>query len=77
MNLVDTPMKIQQQFKKVDNKYQLSILTKESALNYYSQFVHQILNGNTLPCPINFTKFSNVKNFCDFLGFLLKIRTVQ
>ena len=72
MNIIDTPMKIYYQFKKVNNDLQLLVTSAESILKYYSQFCDLIYNGNPLPCLLSCTKFKNIKCFTTFIQYLMQ-----
>ena len=75
MNIVDTPMFIYKEFKKADDKIQLSVVSRESVVNYYIQFCSQILNGNMLPCAISSTQFIDIKNISVLLQYLMQYCT--
>ena len=68
MNLIDTPISIHEQFKKVG--IDLPIISKESVLEYYMRFQDNILNNNKLPCNVSSTKFSKVEQFVSFVKYL-------
>ena len=71
MNIIDTPMKIYEQFKKVNDDLQLLVTSKESVLKYYSKFCNLIYD-NPLPCPLSFTKFKNIECFTTFIKYLMQ-----
>ena len=72
MNIIDTPMKIYEQFKKVKDDLQLLVISKESTLKYYSDFCCLIYNDNRLPCHLSCTKFENIKCFATFITHLMQ-----
>ena len=72
MNLINAPVHIRTQFKTADENVKLSVVSKESVIKYYSQFSYQVLNGNTLPCPVSSTRFSEIRNLSLLLGYLMK-----
>ena len=71
MNLINTPNKIYEQFKKVDEN-QLYKVSNVSILKYYSQFRNLIYNRNSLPCPLSLTKFKNFDTFIVILNYLMQ-----
>jgi len=72
MNLINAPLHIQKQFKKADENMKLPVVSKKSIIQYYNQFSSHILNGNTLPCPISSTKFSEIKYLSLLLEYLME-----
>ena len=72
MNLVSVPNKIYEQFKKVDNNFELLEASYTSILKYYSQFCKLVYNQNSLPCPLFLTKFKCFDNFTIILEYLIK-----
>ena len=68
MNLLDTPLFIHEQFKKVD--IILPYLSKQVALEYYIKFHNDILNQHDLPCEVSSTKFCNSETFIRFVEYL-------
>ena len=72
MNIIDTPYRVREQFKKVDKNLELPEVSNKSVLKYYSQFYYLIYNQNSLPCPLSLTKFENFYNFIAILDYLLQ-----
>ena len=72
MNLIDTPYRIRDQFKKVEKKLELCEVSNKSVLKYYSQFCNFIYNQNSLPCPLSLTKFKSLNNFVVILNYLMQ-----
>ena len=72
MNIVDTPMFVYEVFKKIDKNIKLSVVSRESVINYYIQFSSQILNGNVLPCAVASTQFNDIQNVAVFLQYLME-----
>ena len=73
MNLINTPIKIRNQFKKVNDDLQLLKVSKESVLKYYFQFCNLIYNNNRLPCSLSLTKFRTIECFTKFVKYVMQI----
>ena len=72
MNIINTPHRIREQFRKVDKNLELSEVSNKSILKYYSQFCNLIYNQNSLPCPLSYTKFKNFDTFIVILNYLME-----
>ena len=72
MNLINTPSRINEQFKKVNKNLELPEVSEKSVLKYYSQFCTLIYNENSLPCRLSLTKFKNFSNFIVILVYLMR-----
>ena len=72
MNLIDTPIKIREQVKEVNDDLQLLEVSRESVLKYYVQFCNLIYDNNTLPCSLSLTKFKNIECFAVFLNYVMQ-----
>ena len=68
MNLIDTPVRIHEQFKEVG--IDLPIISKGSVLKYYIRFQDNIYNHHELPCDVSSTRFSKVEDFVTFVSYL-------
>ena len=71
MNLINTPYRIHEQFRKADTNLELSEVSNKSILKYYSQFCNLIYNKHPLPCPLSLTKFKCLDYFIAILKYLL------
>ena len=71
MNLIDTPYRICEQFRKADTKVELCEVSNRSILKYYCQFSNLIYNHNPLPCALSSTKFRLLNNFIIILNYLM------